>query len=239
MTAEPWFAFDHKLSWDGLLTFIGGLLAFFAILCQVRHADAGLKQQLQAEKDARSQESEDRKRAVATGLLYEIDRFYSIYIGRFLKILGEAAKEKRHPQVESPGTRPFSVYPANCGDIGELDKELVQTIVDFYALAQRHALRIEEYVRSYSVALTDPQGVIKASQVEKALQPGIKSACEELVLRAYIVCAYLCEYTEIEFRAGQFDVARGERMSEAELLTARDAIKNFRARMKGSRGETH
>ena len=38
----PWFAFDGKLSWDGILTFPGGFVWFFAIWRPVRHSACAL-----------------------------------------------------------------------------------------------------------------------------------------------------------------------------------------------------
>jgi len=232
MSAEPWFAFDHKLSWDGLLTFFGGLLAFFAVLYQVWRADKGLRDQLQAEKAARSEEGEEEKRAIATALLFEIDRFYRFYLRSLLKILNST--EQAHPQLEAPGSTPFPVYTANCGQIGELDSQLAGAIVDFYTSAQRHTSRICDYVEKWNAAQVDGGSTFKF-RIAEFLIPGIRSGGENLIPLAYIGCAYLCIYAEIPFTTAKFDVARGEDMSEATLQAARDAMESFRARMKGNR----
>ena len=229
MSSEPLFAFDRKLSWDGLLTLLGGFLALFGIWWQVRHADAGLKQQLQAEKDARVGERDERKRAVSTAILFEIDRFYRYYVKNLLKDL--SSTEQAYPALESPGPAPFPVYATNCGQIGGLDSVLAGAIVDFYASAQRHAFRLCDYAERYS------RGEQRTTfGIPPSLISSIRSGAENLILLAYIACAYLCTYTGVPFTTAKVDVALGQGMSEAELLTAQDAIKNFRTRMKGERG---
>ena len=232
MSSEPLFAFDHKLSWDGLLTLLGGFLALFGIWWQVRHADAGLKQQLQAEKDARVGERDERKRAVSTAILFEIDRFYRYYVKNLLKDLSSTGQAC--PALESPGPAPFPVYATNCGQIGELDSQLAGAIVDFYASAQRHAFRLCEYTERYNAAQAEGSGY--KFRIAELLIPNIKSGGENLIPLAYIGCGYLCVYTGIPFTTAKFDVALGQGMSEAELLTAQTAIENFRARVRRDRG---
>jgi len=222
MSADPWFAFDHKLSWDGLLTFIGGLLAFLGIFYQVHHADAGLRSQLQAEKDARLQEHDEKNRAVSTAMLFEIDRFYRLYIANVLKI---AASTERGalPALESPGPSPFPVYATNCGYVGELDTQLAQTIVDFYASGQRHAFRICNYQDKRNSSNPNSSG---------ALLPEVKGSAENLVPLAYIACAYLCEYTGTKFTPNQFETAKREYMDDVTVQAAQDAVKAYRAKLK-------
>ena len=229
MSSEPLFAFDHKLSWDGLLTLLGGFLALFGIWWQVRHADAGLKQQLQAEKDARVGERDERKRAVSTAILFEIDRFYRYYVKNLLKDL--SSTEQAYPALESPGPAPFPVYATNCGQIGGLDSVLTGAIVDFYASAQRHAFRLCDYAEKYRRGEQPTTFGIPPSLISS-----IRSGGESLILLAYIACAYLCTYTGIPFTTAKVDVALGQGMSEAELLTAQTAIENFRARVRRDRG---
>lgn len=223
MSAGPWFSFDPKLSWDGLLTFLGGLLAFFAILYQVRHADTGLRTQFQAEKDARSDELAERKRAIATVILFEIDRFYRFYVAEVLKVwIAGRPTENSIPTIESPGRSPFPVYATNCGHIGELDQQLAQTVVDFYASAQRHAFRICEYADKRNSS--NPGHAL-------ALLGDIKSGAENLVSLAYIACAYLCVYTGINFNA-EFETAKHEYMNDATLAAAQDAVAAYRTKLK-------
>lgn len=42
--STPRFTLNGELSWDGILTLLGGVLAFFGIWRQVRHAGDGLRQ---------------------------------------------------------------------------------------------------------------------------------------------------------------------------------------------------
>lgn len=228
VSSGPLFAFDHKLSWDGLLTFFGGLLALLGIWWQVRHADGGLRKQLQAEKDARTGERDERKRAISIAMLFEIDRFYRYYVKNLLKDL--SSMMQGHSALESPGPAPFPVYATNCGQIGELDSVLAGAIVDFYASAQRHAFRICDYAEKYDAARLDGSFRIAISLI-----PSIKSGAENLIPLAYIACAYLCAYTGIPFTPTRFDVALGEGMTDVTIDAAKTAVESFRLRV-GTRG---
>ncbi|MGB7023502.1 MAG: hypothetical protein WBD73_06860 [Candidatus Acidiferrales bacterium] len=225
MSSEPLFAFDHKLSWDGLLTLLGGFLALFGIWWQVRHADEGLRKQLQAEKDGRAGERHERRRALSTAILFEIDRFYRYYVKNLLKDLESKPQGQPYPVLEAPGPAPFPVYATNCGQIGELDSVLAAAIVDFYTSAQRHALRICDYVEKCNAAQA------RGSGISSSLSSSIGSGGENLIPLAYIACAYLCAYAGIPFTTAKFDVARGEDMSEVTLDAAKTALAGFRARI--------
>ena len=220
MSSGPLFAFDHKLSWDGLLTLLGGFLALLGIWVQVRHADEGLRKQLQAEKDARTAERDERKRAVAAALLFEIDRFYRFYIAGLLKV---ATSVSPIPELESPGTSPFPAYAGNCGHVGELDETLAAAIADFYASAQRHAFRVCDYA--------ERRNGPNSNQI-LGLLPGVRSGAESLVPLAYIACAYLCVYTGTSFTAAQFETAKHEYMNEVTLQAAHDAVRAYRTKLK-------
>ncbi len=134
----PWFAFDGKLSWDGTLTFLGGLLAFFAIWRQVRHADDGLRRQLKAEKGVRAEEREREMCALARALSEEIKVFAEQYVEPAKKALNAWEIDPKPPGVPSgvpyPPADPFCVYHRNAEAIGEFG-EGTAPIARFYGLA--------------------------------------------------------------------------------------------------------
>src|ERR1700685_3895301 len=84
-TPQSWFV--AKLTLDGLVTFVGGLLAVFAVLYQIRRADRGLQKQLNAEKYGRRDEARERQRRVAVALLFEINSYWAGDVRNLLKLL--------------------------------------------------------------------------------------------------------------------------------------------------------
>jgi hypothetical protein len=154
MSADTWFAFDPKLSWDGLLTFIGGLLAFVGIFYQVRHADKGLQRQLDSEKKARAEEELEHRRAVAVGMLFELDNFYRAYVRGLANEIPSSPREANGPaHIESlllPPLRkipshPFPVYKANGSSVGTLPPNLTAVVVRGYSAAQWVLDRVVDY----------------------------------------------------------------------------------------------
>jgi len=220
MSAEPWFVFDHKLSWDGLLTFIAGLLAFvtgvlayLGIRSQIDHADEGLKKQLQAEKAARVQEGEDKKRALATALLFEIDDIYKQY----LKPLWEVSKDIDPDtcDLETLGVvkpfpvDPFPVFSGNTSSLGELKSTTVASVVRFYdevssLLQSLRDYREHHFVLYSVVAVQVPKIHEKAIRMRvgevKSTVPGIKEL-------AYTASQQLCNIASLPFSPATVEVA--------------------------------
>lgn len=194
------------LSGDAWATLVGAIIAAAVAI-------AVMVLQRRGEQRDRKDEQTRRRKALATAILFEIDRFYRLYIDKLLVDL--SASQSQCPILEAPGPSAFPVYTANCGHLGDLDRRLVEVIVDFYAPAQRHALRLQ------ALALSLPK---------------MKSSSEQLIPLAYIACAYLCEYTGIPFKPARLTIAKGKGMSQDELAGAEDAVANFRSHMEDDGG---
>lgn len=145
MTYVAWPSLRPELTWDGLLTFVGGLLALLAIFYQVRHSDKGLQKQLDAEAQSRRQGERARCRAVATALLFELDNFYRAYIRGLADAIGPKPGDVSGihyvdspflPPLRKVPSDPFPVYKANAGAVGELPLEVTETVVRAYSAAQ-------------------------------------------------------------------------------------------------------
>lgn len=158
----PWPILDWKISGDGLLTFFGGLLAFLAILYQVRQADAGIREQIETEKKERETDAQDRCRAVATALLFELDNFYIAYIRGHANEISSSLDALRglhsngrqlRPFRKTPSD-PFPVYKANASSVGILPANLVTWVVRAYSAAQWVVDRRSDYqiAREQSIA---------------------------------------------------------------------------------------
>ena len=211
MNANLWFSFDPRLSWDGLLTFLGGLLAFFAILYQVRHADSGLRQQLESEKKARDEEELNQKRAVATAILFEIDHFYRFYIQDVLKLLETRSQPSQPVVIKVPNTEVFPVYSGNCSRLGELSQQLVEATVHFYGMANGYVSELRERGDICNEALGEdsPRGFARA----ESLLPRTRSQCEALIPMAFLACGFLSDFTGVDFGMPRVAVAEDKHVT--------------------------
>jgi hypothetical protein len=182
-----WLDFDPRLTWDGLLTFLGGLLAFFAILHQVRHADQGLREQLRVEREARTREDLDRRRTIAIALLEEVRVFARRYVGPTEQSVSGFDSDRGDPSaidLASPQENPFPIYSANASGIGEYGGELAGSLVTFYGLAGSFVWLLSDWAKVRNqlyVAASNTQATVVARSVLRRVRdllPVLKQAIE-------------------------------------------------------------
>jgi sensor domain CHASE-containing protein len=82
--------FEAKLTLDGLMTLVAGVIAFIAVIIQIHSSSKQLQDQMDAQRDAEQDELERKKRAVATAIDFEIDSIYRTFV-RSVKALFESA----------------------------------------------------------------------------------------------------------------------------------------------------
>jgi hypothetical protein len=207
------FDFEAKLTLDGIMTLAAGAIAYVAAVRQIRHADQGLKQQLQAEKDARSQEGGERKRALATAMLFEIDDIYAHY----LKPLWESTKDldPENCSLETLGVvkpfpaNPFPVFAGNASGLGELKSETVASVVRFYDAASSLLQSLVDY-REHHFVLYSPMAAKVPDVHEKAIRMRVgevKSIVPELKQLAYKASEQLCNIAALPFSEATVAVA--------------------------------
>jgi hypothetical protein len=187
MTGWPSLSFDPRLSGDGLLTFFGGLLAFFAILYQVRRADRGLQLQLTAEKQTREDAAKEQRRTIAVALLEEM-RFLS---SRYLEATEDSLKgfdpDRSDPSsvdLKPPQANPFPIFHANAYRIGEYGSGLVKSLLAFYGLAESFVPLLSNWVQVRTqlyVAASNAQAIPVARSVLRGiceLLPALREGME-------------------------------------------------------------
>ncbi len=231
MSFFPWPSFDPKLTWDGLLTFLGGVLAFFAILYQVRRADQGLQKQLNVEKQARQDEAEDRRRRVAIALLFEIDDHYKSNVRDLVKYLEEHANDPSPTVIKSTNVNPFPVYVGNVNMLGALPPCLVEVIVNYYGLLRVYVATFNHYSQGYEMWLAGNSSIGRA--LMKSLVPKIKSEAAAITQLTYITCGLLCDFVGTSFsypRIGVESDPHVEESTRASLLVSRKQLAEETAR---------
>jgi hypothetical protein len=125
------------MSVDGLAvigtTLIAAFLGFLAVLLQVRSGSRQLHEQLAFQQDASVEESERRRKAVATALMLEVDDF-CMHFARLYNVLLDPGsppilRQEAFLQFVSVA---FTVYSNVADKLGDLGTEATSAVVKFY-----------------------------------------------------------------------------------------------------------
>jgi len=218
MTCFPWPTVEWKFTGDGLLTFFGGLLAFFALLYQVRHTDKGLRRQLDAEKRSLKEGEDNRRRAVATAILFEIDDSYRSHLR---DVLGYFDKEEDSilAVVKPIGANPLPVYVGNASAIGMLPSMLAEVVVHYYGVLQTYLGTLSQYSQGYDLMV---QGNQLGKPIMKSLVPRIKKEAIATIQLTFTTCGLLCQFVDIAFAFPRIGVA-DDRYVRDDARTTLDA----------------
>jgi hypothetical protein len=163
ITLEP------RLPLDGIMTLLAGVIAFIAVLLQIRSSREAVERQLREERVARVQEEERQRQAVAKALLFEIANFYGYYRVRVRPSLDRKDPETcLLPPLSAPGSGFFAVYQGNSGRLGAFEHVLVEKVVKFYGVAELLLTSIREYTWSLAREL-ERQGSVPAGSAPRIL----------------------------------------------------------------------
>lgn len=212
--------FDAKLTFDGLLTFVGGLLAFVAILYQVKHADRGLQRQLATEKQSRESETQERRHSYATALLFEMDNFYRVYVRQLSDSLNSWAGNGP-PRIKPVGTEWLAVYRDGAAQIGTLPIETIKPIMTWYGHAQNFISTLNVYCQSY-----DAGSVYLARCF--AMAQTIKGELLGMAEITFFTCGLLCKHVGAEFAPPAISVADDRSVSEEVRTALSDTLKGHK-----------
>jgi hypothetical protein len=220
------------ISWtfsgDGLLAFAGGALALLGVWWSNHQSVKNLQKQLEAERKARTEETERQKKAVATALLFEIDGFYATYLRRPRDLLIEKeAAQDALPQFASIGPDQFPIYRGNASKVGELPTECVRALVGFFQRAESIVSSLVDYASSLDRArevesreASQPSNIRSGSPFYKTLAgmqlATIQKVLPETIKGAHRVCSILCPLAGVPFKWPPITVAQ-EKLSPDEI----------------------
>jgi hypothetical protein len=198
--------FEEKLTLDGLMTFIAGLIAFIAVIIQIRSSSNQVRAQMKAQRDAQLDEHERQKKSVATAILLEIDDFYRYHIRGVRAKFEEHAKKRQLLEVVRIPPSLFAVYHGNAARLGDLPEGVVEAIVHFYSkaaqfLALREEYRVEREGQS-ELALDHP-----ANRKATTLFGHLRDSLPGLAKSAYTSCEKLCVIAGVAFHTPGIGVA--------------------------------
>src|SRR5260370_41926570 len=149
MSLSEAFTFDPKLTLDGIMTLAAGVIAFVAVILQIRSSRKQIELQLDAERKARTLESERQKQAVARSLLFEIVNFYRYYRGHVRPLLDRVDVEAcLPPLLSAPRSDFFAVYHGSASHLGTFDHILVEKVVQSCGLSAWLLSSIRAYTSS-------------------------------------------------------------------------------------------
>jgi len=157
--------FEAKLTLDGLMTLVGGIIAFAAVIIQIRSSSKQLDDQMKAQQESEREERERQKRAIARAIICEIDSFY-----RFDLEPAEKSLSSRDVGVNSFPTAMWKrgnaseIYKANSQILGSLNSKSVFAIVTFYGMVGSYEGLFRDYQRCLDViafASNPPQNIVE------------------------------------------------------------------------------
>jgi hypothetical protein len=212
--------FEAKLTLDGLMTLVAGLIAFTAVIIQIRSSSKQVEDQIKAQRDAEREERERQKRVVASGILFEIDGLYRWLlrdVRNFLRDVDPEKEDLRLLEAKPSGTNPFVVFAANAGRIGELHEPIAENVVRFYMGAQASLYGIERYDKARDRCLADPSE--EWEDLARQWLGNVKRGLPPLIVIAYNVCQQLCVVLSIRFQAPRIAVAAEDMEAVRQEIT--------------------
>jgi hypothetical protein len=222
MNCSPWPSFDLKLTCDGLVTFFGGVLAFLAMLFQVRHSDKGLQTQLNVEKQTREDEANERQRAVATALLFELDEVYRSFVREVLGFLAEHENDPDPPGIKPVSANPFPVFSANAGALGALPPTLVEAVARCYSALNGYFATLTEYPQRYGLLLRGDGSIglpLLAGFIAR-----IRRDANAIIPLTYVTSGVLCYFVGTEFASPRIQIANDPKVSDKARATLKNCV---------------
>lgn len=188
------FVWRNGLSLETTVVLFVGLIAFLAVMIQV-----------EAERNARTEETEGQNKAVTRAILFEIDSIFPSMIRETGKALEDTPNREF---VVKPHSLWFPVYEGNSGNLGRLPADRVQEIVQVYGGLRRYLVTLEQY---YSAVINlhaahDERGV-DWQKLALGYRTELVSATPILTLMIYNASKYLCEYAGVKFESPTVAVA--------------------------------
>jgi hypothetical protein len=190
---------EAKLTLDGLMTLIAGIIAFAAVIIQIRSSSKQVQDQIKAQRDSELEEQERQKRAVATAIAFEIDSIYRGFI-RDAEALFKAAGAGANFEQDLMGKRieefPFIVYEGCAPLLGGLPPPLVQGIVHLYGGIAVYLMTINELYAALQRAQSASLGDRRRIEVDVWVHQ-VRDQVAALRILAAEVSEMLCEFTAI------------------------------------------
>jgi hypothetical protein len=142
--------FEARLTLDGIMTLVAGVIAFIAVIIQIRSSSKQVQDQIKTQHDAEREERERQRRAIATAILFEIDSFCAVDLDFTAKSLAKwDADSNNIPTAAHLRTNNSEIYKGISPLLGSLNAVSVGAVVHFYSMVGMY----EGLWRSYRYSL--------------------------------------------------------------------------------------
>jgi hypothetical protein len=185
---------NWTLTLDGVMTLIAGLIAFVAVIIQIRLSSSELKKQLDADREVRKGEEERLKRAVTTAILLEIESVYLLLIEQL----------RGATFADQPLPTSFPVFEGNAGQLGLLHQETVAAVVRFCGSVGRHFLTSQALVAHWKQAGEEARSassgdvrLLAPTYIRNKYDQHVEAAIQPLESIADEACSNLCEASKV------------------------------------------
>lgn len=186
------------------MTLAAGVIAFVAVVIQVRSSRKEVECQLEAERGERAQEFERQKQAVARALLFEIVNFYRYYFAHLRPLLDPVDTEDCPlPSFGAPDSAFFAVYQGSANHLGAFERVLVEKVVRAYGLSAWLLSSIREYTWSVDREL-ERQKYVPRGSAPRILLKQIKTLMYEADALAVDAMKGLCIVADVLFDSLKF-----------------------------------
>jgi hypothetical protein len=204
MSLREAFSFDPRLTLDGIMTLSAGVIAFVAVVLQIRSTRKQIELQLEAEKKARALEFERQKQVVARALLFEIVNFYRYYCGHLRPLSDQVdVDECAPPLLSAPNSDFFGVYRGSASHLGAFEPKIVEKVVKSCGLSAWLLSSIRDYTRSMDQELERQPNIMPGSAPRKLLKQ-IKNLMYETDAVAVDAMQELCKVADVPFDSLKF-----------------------------------
>jgi hypothetical protein len=205
---------------DGVMTLAAGVIAFVAVIIQIRSSSKQVQDQIKAHRDAEQEERERQKRAVASAILFEIDSSYRYLLRDVREFLRTVDPEKE--ELRTLGIKPlvarFPVLDANAVRIGDLGEHAAADVVWFYSGIRAYLASLDAFALSHEQWLGKPDDALLEHKTRAYLSHA-KNTIPSLIYLAHEVSRELCRISSRPFKSPSIAVAAEDMNALREEIT--------------------
>jgi hypothetical protein len=183
---------------DGIMTLLAGIIAFAAVIIQIRSSSRQVREQITAQRDAEREDLERQKQAVARALLFEMDGFYRYPLKPVEITLKQNDGAVNPAAIPAGADLTFPIYEGNSSVLGGLDEMIVAAVVMFYNDASMFVRTLNEYNALVTRFFNSRDPVVEEQALARLRQ--IRFLLPSLIDITYVASLKLCAFTGIEFK---------------------------------------
>lgn len=206
---------DWEPTFDGIAAIVVGLIAYFAVIRQIRASERQVREQLANERAAATAELDRRAKALAIALVAEINDFYQFSLrGLYGRMKGWFPEESvtgvsTFPEFGALPSIAFTVYKSTAQDLGILNLRSVRSVIQLYGSMTSFVDLYDGYRKAWQAS--------SGTGIDRIMLQDIWDNLPKLILDSYETCALLATKQRVPFDKSEFQIA-GLDGGEKQLL---------------------